>query len=447
MSNYYIEASRLRSEVKENTNNNAWEYKLNSGMKIPAGSTVQIMNAFVNKQGITGNSLEFSEDVNETFSVGFTVPQSAMFLQKPERTAKDDRLTTAALEDAPGSLGLQTPEISTVLTNYYDGMVNHNLTYSSGLELFNTFDQILTVEDNAPGIDIEVGGDITAGMKVGLPVVIRKLTQRDATGAIVSDMRSNPVVGYYMRVTAVTYDGVQDRTLITTDTGSTQFVSVAGNFSNLTTETGTVFYPDIAIANNYSSMFGLAMINSLVGTKEDGETYYRQTKLAKQDFAYENADVVPPLENQIDGINYQAGINSDIPSEEFRKAIADPRRDVIWNAKQTSQDKYEFDRASYNFYFAPAQYDYDVANTRVNFSSFKSPFPDYYQINNPGLNGHTLKMNANGMTIGRTGDKPIEKYHAEEQTSTSDFYPFIDAVPHTEYPGRLDLSIPRPATC
>jgi hypothetical protein len=54
-------------------------------------------------------------------------------------------------------------------------------------------------------------------------------------------------------------------------------------------------------------------------------------------------------------------------------------------------------------------------------------------------------MNCNGMTIGRTGDKPMEKYHAAEQTSTSDFYPFIDAVPHTEYPGRLDLSIPRPA--
>lgn len=442
---YYIEAARLRSTSNNDESCADWRYKLNTGIRIPSGSTVQITNSFINKQGIQGNSLEFSEDISETFQVGFTVPQSAMFLQKPERTAKDDRLTTASLDDPEGSLGLQTGEISTVLTNYFDGLVQHNALYSGGIDLFKGFTKIVSVASSGgAGITVTLEGDVTADIKPGLPCQIRNLLSQDAAGVQQSDERNNKVAGYYMRVVTVTLNA--GNTDVITDSGKTLF-DEGHDYntiqSNPPLPDARMYYPDINDTTQYSSMFGLAFINSLTGTKEGGGTIYDQTRIDATPSAWEDPPPVPPLENQIDGLNYQGGIDSQIPAEEFRSQTANPTRDNIFNASQTEVDSYDFDRGEYSFLFGPATQNFNATTGELDFEPMNQTLR--YSWECPGLNGHTIRQNAVGLNIGTTSALPKNEYYTDTSGNKVPFYPFGDAIPMTEYPGRLDLSIPRPA--
>ena len=75
---FYIDANRLHS-VSSEDDNSSWEYQLNNGIKLPAGTQISMLNAFLNYNGITGGSIELTEDVSETINYCFYKPQGSQF--------------------------------------------------------------------------------------------------------------------------------------------------------------------------------------------------------------------------------------------------------------------------------------------------------------------------------------------------------------------------------
>tara|TARA_R110002020_G_scaffold131362_1_gene293719 strand:- start:1227 stop:3425 length:2199 start_codon:yes stop_codon:yes gene_type:complete len=63
----YIDANRDNS-TSGATTTNEWTYKLNSELLLPKGTNIQLQNSFINKQGITGGSIEIEEDILETIT-------------------------------------------------------------------------------------------------------------------------------------------------------------------------------------------------------------------------------------------------------------------------------------------------------------------------------------------------------------------------------------------
>ena len=64
MATKYIDLN-CANAVERNQTNNRWKVKVDD-LNIPAGSTIQVQNSLINKQGITGQSIEFNEDFSET---------------------------------------------------------------------------------------------------------------------------------------------------------------------------------------------------------------------------------------------------------------------------------------------------------------------------------------------------------------------------------------------
>ena len=65
---YYIDINRFSAQDSESDTTNIWDYSLNDTIVAPAGSEVSIHQAFVNQKGITGQSIEVEEDINETIN-------------------------------------------------------------------------------------------------------------------------------------------------------------------------------------------------------------------------------------------------------------------------------------------------------------------------------------------------------------------------------------------
>ena len=449
----YIDASRVNSISNNDEKNNEWTYKLNEGTIIPAGSTVQVISSFINKQGITDNSIELTDDINETFSIGYTVPQTAMWQQKPERTAADDRLQTASLENPNECLSLETPEISVPLTNYYDCMVQHNPVHSAGMDLFTKSipsSQLAYLDDDAGGgINIVCSGDWTTEVQPNMTVVFKDIVHRNASAEKDPTGRQATFNRNYFGVSTVQYFDFADTTIITTKTGGDLLLADGGNYiSGDNFELGGSLYYTDTTSETYKTCTGVAYLNSYVGTSAGGETYYQQTKLNAYEVAYEGAGDVVPLEGQKDDMNYQGGVRSDICGEEFRGNCADPTRDIIWNASGTSVSQYDFDRCSYSFYFAPSYQTYDAGTSAVQsnpaFDTSHFDFEDGIY----GPNGHNIRMDLSHTNVGYTGENNVRNtFTSEAGTSMiqdDPWYPYQNALPYTEYPYRRDLCIPKP---
>jgi hypothetical protein len=56
---------------RRNETNNRWTYPLPDGLELPTGTQVSVQNSLVNLQGITGQSIEIEEDVNETICFNY----------------------------------------------------------------------------------------------------------------------------------------------------------------------------------------------------------------------------------------------------------------------------------------------------------------------------------------------------------------------------------------
>ena len=65
----YFDLNRNFSIKSEDTS--MWEYPLNNGMKLPAGTTVEVINTHLNYPGIVGSAIEINDDIEEELCYGF----------------------------------------------------------------------------------------------------------------------------------------------------------------------------------------------------------------------------------------------------------------------------------------------------------------------------------------------------------------------------------------
>jgi hypothetical protein len=65
----YFDLNRNFSIKSDDTS--MWEYPLNNGMKLPAGTTVEVINTHLNYPGIVGSAIEINDDIEEEICYGF----------------------------------------------------------------------------------------------------------------------------------------------------------------------------------------------------------------------------------------------------------------------------------------------------------------------------------------------------------------------------------------
>ena len=65
MTTRYVDLN-CSNAIKRNETNNRYTYKLNQGLELPTGTSVEVQNSLINLQGITGQSIEIEEDIEET---------------------------------------------------------------------------------------------------------------------------------------------------------------------------------------------------------------------------------------------------------------------------------------------------------------------------------------------------------------------------------------------
>tara|TARA_R110000851_G_scaffold1478_2_gene5520 strand:- start:182 stop:3274 length:3093 start_codon:yes stop_codon:yes gene_type:complete len=70
---YFIDINRFSAQDNLSEQTNIWDYNLNDTIVAPAGSAISIHQAFINQKGITGQSIEFNEDMSEQFNYYFYI--------------------------------------------------------------------------------------------------------------------------------------------------------------------------------------------------------------------------------------------------------------------------------------------------------------------------------------------------------------------------------------
>ena len=67
----YIDCNRNQS-VKSDENTNEWEFILqDEALVLPAGTQVSIQESFINKRGVSGNTIEIEEDMTTTIRYSY----------------------------------------------------------------------------------------------------------------------------------------------------------------------------------------------------------------------------------------------------------------------------------------------------------------------------------------------------------------------------------------
>lgn len=90
MTTKYIDVNASNSKVIDNTNYNRYIYQLNEGMELPAGTQVSVQSSFINKKGITGQSIEIDEDIEEELCFNYYVVDTTYnsLIQQPQDPGK-----------------------------------------------------------------------------------------------------------------------------------------------------------------------------------------------------------------------------------------------------------------------------------------------------------------------------------------------------------------------
>lgn len=91
---YYIDINRFSAQDSESTQTNIWDYSLNDTIVAPSGSEISVHQAFINQKGITGQSIEFEEDITETiYYYGYISEQEQIvpILQDPLETKRGEK--------------------------------------------------------------------------------------------------------------------------------------------------------------------------------------------------------------------------------------------------------------------------------------------------------------------------------------------------------------------
>tara|TARA_R110001632_G_scaffold9753_4_gene37038 strand:- start:1730 stop:5224 length:3495 start_codon:yes stop_codon:yes gene_type:complete len=91
---YYIDINRFSAQDSESKQTNIWDYSLNDTIVAPSGSEISVHQAFINQKGITGQSIEFEEDITETINYyGYISEQEQIvpILQDPVETKRGEK--------------------------------------------------------------------------------------------------------------------------------------------------------------------------------------------------------------------------------------------------------------------------------------------------------------------------------------------------------------------
>ena len=110
----YIDANASNSSVIDSDFNNRYTYKLNDTIKIPAGSKISVQDSLINKQGITGGSIQIEEDLEETMVIGYYMSDTDLL--------EGASYTTAEQNDQDFGTGMLTP---VGVPTYYSHCAKH----------------------------------------------------------------------------------------------------------------------------------------------------------------------------------------------------------------------------------------------------------------------------------------------------------------------------------
>lgn len=86
MTTQYIDLNCGNATTINHTNNNSWTSQFNEGIELPTGTEVLIQSSFINKKGITGQSIEIESDIQETIVFNYYAVDTDYFtlIQEPQ---------------------------------------------------------------------------------------------------------------------------------------------------------------------------------------------------------------------------------------------------------------------------------------------------------------------------------------------------------------------------
>jgi len=86
MTTQYIDLNCGNATTINHTNNNSWTSQFNEGIELPTGTAVSIQSSFINKKGITGQSIELEADLEETIVFNYYAVDTDYFtlIQEPQ---------------------------------------------------------------------------------------------------------------------------------------------------------------------------------------------------------------------------------------------------------------------------------------------------------------------------------------------------------------------------
>lgn len=78
---FYIDANRQNCSVKgDTTNNNEWTYKLANSLMLPPQTEIALQDTFINRKGITGQTIEIDEDIEEVVNYTYYLSDNPHFV-------------------------------------------------------------------------------------------------------------------------------------------------------------------------------------------------------------------------------------------------------------------------------------------------------------------------------------------------------------------------------
>ena len=92
MATKYIDLN-CGNAIERNKTNNRWKVKTDD-LNLPAGTTLQVQNSLINKQGITGQSIELLEDVSETIHFNYYTVDTSHMVPTASVNVGDPKTTT-----------------------------------------------------------------------------------------------------------------------------------------------------------------------------------------------------------------------------------------------------------------------------------------------------------------------------------------------------------------
>lgn len=86
MTTQYIDLNCGNATTINHINNNSWTSQFNEGIELPTGTQVSIQSSFINKKGITGQSIEIEADIRETIVFNYYAVDTDYFtlIQEPQ---------------------------------------------------------------------------------------------------------------------------------------------------------------------------------------------------------------------------------------------------------------------------------------------------------------------------------------------------------------------------